>query len=262
MIKRGNMLIRHPITEYIYKSGYNGIDDLYDYWYLNKDDIIDLINRSNKFKLTEELLISFELKLRWTTWIGIWFRFYTKSSLKVTEGHFDFNAIEIKYGTNILFLDDFYNKVRSPSKVSDFVDLRGISMIGFDFQNIVINNVDFSEACLDTSHFRNVTFINCRLVNTSFYRSIFDNCSFDERCIFINNDFTNAYIHGTFKCPIIRPKILYPSFMSTYAIKDSPSMIFHTLVNSHSFIRNLDNKKYKYKLEKYIRRYHRKAKTR
>ena len=255
------MLIRHPITEFIYKSGYNGIDDLYDYWYLNKDDIIDLINRSNKFKLTEELLISFELKLRWTTWIGIWFRFYTKSSLKVTEGHFDFNAIEIKYGTNILFLDDFYNKVRSPSKVSDFVDLRGISMIGFDFKNIIIKNVDFSEACLDTSHFRNVTFINCIFFNTSFYRSIFENCSFDERCNFVNNDFTKAYIHGNFQCPISSPKIKYPSYIEMYRLKENQSVIYHTLINSKSFIQNLDEKKNKHKLENYLRKYHRKGKA-
>jgi len=251
------MLVTHPITEFVYKHGYNGVDDLFNYWYENKDDILKLIKKKNRRLLQDDnLVFTFELKLRWSTWIGRWFRFYTDIATKNLTKEFDFHKVAIRYGSDTLHLDDLYDMVSKNVDKIDSLDLRGISLIHYIFRDVTFENIDFSYSTLDLSEFYNVTFHHCSFNKTSFYRSKLVNCTFDKSCRLYDNDFNNAFISGDYNCPIVNPLIKQPTVMDLYRIKRQKSSIFYfTMVNSESFIDSCNNKQNRNKLKQYIKHY-------
>lgn len=251
------MLVTHPITKMVYKFGYNGIDDMYSYWYENKDDILKYIDQKKRhIHITDELIQSFELKLRWSTWLGLWFRFYTRLELRKSEGVFDFKKVPIKYGFDIIDLDNLHEQVSGNMTKIDAVDLRGISLLNFKFNDVILENVDFSQSSLDFSEFYNVEFRNCNFSSTSFYSARIENCTFDKSCTLKDNDFSNAYISGKLSCQIFSPIIKRPSIVDLLNIKyGHPTMLYHTKVESSSFIDLCHDTSIKDQLNKYLKYY-------
>lgn len=251
------MLVKHPITEFVYKFGYNGIDDLYSYWYENKEAILELIKKKKKYNyINDGLIQTFELKLRWSTWLGIWFRFYTNLESRKSSGIFDFKKVPIQYGFDTIYLDDFYEQISGNIAKINTVDLRGIALIDFKFENVVFEDVDFSHSTLDFSEFYNVTFKNCNLSSTSFYRAKIVNCTFDKSCCLKDNDFSNAYISGRFNCQIYNSVINHPSMLDLLKMKfGHAKVLYHTKVKSKSFIDLYHTTSVKDRLNKYLKSY-------
>lgn len=236
------MLVKHIITEQLYKYGYNGVDNICDYWLQHRNDIIKYMGKSrNKMLKEPEIMTNFELKIRWSTLFGMWFRFYIRVNNRLSKSVFDFQEISVRYGGKEHFLKDFLSNYKGTVNPIDQVDLRGISLIKYTFINTEIRNVDFTEATLDSSEFSRVMFINCRFVRTSFNQSKLTECCFDESCIFFENDFTNAHLDCQFDCDLYKPIIKRPRLLRRLSMKigKEPFYLDYTRIINSSFLAHI-----------------------
>ncbi len=60
-------------------------------------------------------------------------------------------------------------------------DMRGISVVRFEIENVILRNLDFKYASFDSTTFENVTFANSNLDYVRFCRGEVRKCIFDER---------------------------------------------------------------------------------
>jgi hypothetical protein len=65
------MLVKNPITSFLYKCGYNGIENIHEYWIENKDAIMNSYKKLNKGKTVQEDIIAFKYKVRWGSTFGL-----------------------------------------------------------------------------------------------------------------------------------------------------------------------------------------------
>lgn len=230
------MLVKNPITPQLYKYGYNGIDNVYDYWITYREELMPILKRKKQITFPDDL-IAFEHKIRWATFYGLWFRFYIRMHLREPKRILDFNDIPIKFGQMVVVLSDFIDDISFLVEPCDITDLRGLSLINYTFKDRVIENVDFSYGALDSSKFENVSFRNCRFHGTSFVGVKIKNCCFDDLCLMSHNDFTNAFIDGDFQCTIDRPKIKKPNLFDVIRLMfdKEPLFLQHTQIKNNTF---------------------------
>jgi hypothetical protein len=236
-IKTNKKLNRNPLYRFLFRCGYVGTEDLYEYWIKNQTKILRLYKEKVDKKSFDKDTTEFKHKVIWSTYLGIFLRFEIKKYLRLsTNIKTNFSHIKTVYGDQLLTIVDFndtYNKMENTSKT----DLRGTALIKANFKNLEVYNVDFNYASLDGCTFENVTFSNCSFNYTSFTGSKIIDSTFNKECTFIKSTFYNTVIKSKFHCNIVdvdiipmRQKIITNRRM-IYNIK-YPS---YTLILSHSF---------------------------
>lgn len=215
------MLIKNPITEILYEGDYNGLENIYEFWCDNRNELLKTINRKQKYiPEFDNALKAFELKIRWSSYYGLWFRFYTQMYCSEQQTSIDFRDIMIQYGGNAMYLGEILYRISGFVNKTDLVDLRGVSLLKMHVKSTVIEGVDFSYASFDHSSFRDVIFNNCRFDRASFMDCFLESCYFDTRCTMIGVDFSNAYVNSQFDCnvksPIITRAKWYSRVFNTY----------------------------------------------
>ncbi len=214
------MLVKNPVTRLLYEYGYNGNEDIYRYWTDNHKGLVEYIaGRIDKKQLSYSDLEVFELKVRWASHEGMWFRFQVKSLFRRDKAFSRFDEISFQSGPHRLRLKDFHDKTGLYIKPVERQDLRGISLLKVRFHDAYIEDVDFSYGAFDFSTFTNVVFINCKFDHTTFYRCRFLGCSFYDTCELDDNDFGRAMIDAKFDCPINNPQVIEPTWIEEKVYK-------------------------------------------
>lgn len=207
------MLIKNPITEILYEGEYNGVENLHDFWCDNREDLLVSIKKhKNRIWAFDNALEAFELKIRWSSYYGLWFRFYAHQYCSTHQGHIDFNEIPIPYGGKPCYLEDFIGILSTFVQPTSMTDLRGVSLLKMDLESAQIIGVDFSHASFDHSRFKSVVFKNCRFDACSFIGCYLEECQFDDRCSFLGADFSSAYVNSYFDCKVESPVISTSKF--------------------------------------------------
>lgn len=202
------MLIKNKLTSFLYRYGYNGIENIYDYWISNQDAILEAFNElEHKEDALEEIIREFQYKVRWSSMTGLHLRIEIDKEIVNANGvPLKCQEFSIPYKEKEFYIKTF-SEMTLPHEQEVLCDLRGISLMSKVFKNTEISNVDFSYSALDASAFYSVNFKNCRFYKTSFNRCRLDQCSFDSDCKFEHNDFRNAYINSSFRSLILSPLI-------------------------------------------------------
>lgn len=65
------MLHKQSLTYFFYEYGYNGIDNIYEYW--NDHKLAILKSYESRYSLLEGELKVFDQKVRWASNLGIFF---------------------------------------------------------------------------------------------------------------------------------------------------------------------------------------------
>ncbi len=232
------MLIKNPITELLYDYDYKGLENIFDYWIKHREPLLFYINKNKrKIKDFPEEMLAFELKIRWSSFYGMLYRFHLKMYLREQRNEIEFDKLLIKYGKQYLLHRDFIDKISMYVPSTDLLDLRGVSLLRYQFKSTVIKNVDFSYSALNDCQFDQVSFVNCRFNKTTFNRSTFNDCHFDAACLFSTNDFSRAFIKSEFDCKIYYPILLKANWKvrvkSTFGLESN--ILEYTKIESSTF---------------------------
>lgn len=238
------MLIKNPLTTYLYDHGYNGIENIYEYWLGNKVDIIKSYSRVYPERNISKDLESFEFKIRWACPFGLFIRLAVERLIRISKNtELKLDDIRIRYDGKQASIKDFADFSLGKNKEHHLTDLRGASIVSKTFENVTIKNVDFSHGALDSCEFISVKFEGCRFDKTSFTHCRLIDCSFSKDCYFDNNDFTGAMIDSEFNCSIIDPIIGYMGTLALMALKRNidNSYLDYTVIKNDSFAYNCDD---------------------
>jgi len=236
------------IENHLYSYGYDGIDNIFEYWNKHKEDIIQYLNASIPNIMSEkENLDVFEKKIRWHSKAGILFRFRIGVEARILKKSTVLNIddVTIKFDGSALSLKRYAYKHRVSLVKINHSDMQGIPLMFAKIENLTLENIDFSHASFAYSKFTNVRFINCIFTKTSFLHCVLDNCIFDNHCLLENNDFKSSYVDSQFGCTIIDPQINKPGLFDIHSskrIKDLRFLSF-SMIRSESFIEKCNNKK-------------------
>ncbi len=253
------MLVRNPLTTYLYEHGYNGIDNIYNYWLDHKKDILS--SYKLKFKSAKSSfhdVDAFKYKVRWGSHRGMFIRLALDRLLRESKPgtQLGLKDMKAKIGRTLFTIDDFSQITMANDSVAPLIDLRGISIISKTFGKVVISDVDFSYAALDRCTFDQVTFINCRFYHTSFRHCILTNSTFDASCHVDGVDFSNIRFNGDMKCKVFKPKItsMNRSDYWRYKRERESRYIRYSKITSPSFIDNCEDEKIKQNLKTSLKR--------
>ena len=101
-IKSNKKLVRNPLYSFLFKCGYVGTEDLYEYWIKNQSRIIRLYKEKVDELTFDENMIQFKHKVIWSTCLGIFLRFEIKKYLRINRNtRTDFSQIKTVYGDHI-----------------------------------------------------------------------------------------------------------------------------------------------------------------
>lgn len=242
------MLVRNPLTTYLYEFGYNGIENIYDYWLGNKNLILLAYNGRRRAKASDlQDLLAFKYKIRWASHIGQFLRLAMDRRIREHQGDkfLEFDSILLKRHFKTRSLSAFSQASFGKDALVTYTDLRGLSLLSRTVTASTLDAIDFSYGSLDGCEFNGVHFKNCVFNNTSFRHCRLINCMFDQRCVFTNNDFSNAYIDAHFNSPIEEPTISYLTRLSYLNLRLGHES--HYLTYSHiispSFVHCCSDKK-------------------
>lgn len=230
------MLVNNPVTRLLFKEGYNGIDNIFDYWKQNETWIRKVLAMS---KITSEELVAFEFKVRWASVCGVFLRQSIEHLTRVSKKiELPLNEIKTRDGEGFMYINDFA-KITLKDAV-ERMDLRGISLISCHHKEVIIKDVDFSYGTLDSSVFDKVSFINCKFDHTSFVRTRFNQCTFDEQCEVKSCDFRMVYLDSEFKCSVMDPIIngVTGLAMLNYKHHMNRKYLKYTIIVDSSFVNN------------------------
>lgn len=102
------MLVKNPVTRFLYTMGYNGINNIYEYWLDHMNEIRDTYYNQSKSRNPEEDLQSFAYKVRWSSHQGLYLRFEMDRFVRSNKGDLlDFEQLVIKSGGKPFGLVDF-----------------------------------------------------------------------------------------------------------------------------------------------------------
>lgn len=232
------MLINSPVTAYMYKIGYVGVEDIYDYWCDNKDRISNGYRLKYKRRDTEDDLKSFRLKVRWASYYGFSIRMVIERMLRTHKGQeMDFKVINGSFRDPAKGIDHFSETTLEASdRVYDHC-LQGISIINRQMVGTTFKDVDFSYAAFDGTVMNGVRFINCNFHRTSFRGARLEACRFDKDCITTDNDFRKTLIDARFDCTLHGPITNEPSWLGRTLGQQSPKKKYldYTRVTDPSF---------------------------
>lgn len=241
------MLINNRIYRELFKFGYKGRQNPYEFWIKHKDEIL-LYIRNKDLKLIDNKyeLDAFEAKVRWRSPIGTLLAFeiqkrISKYTINIID---DISEVRVKYGKKMYSIDDF-NEIH-PLPNRDFnmeTDIRGISIIHTDIEKFDFQNVDFRYASINSCICNNIEFRSCRMDSMTLSRSEFVDCNFDKGCSLFSVDFTDSLLKSEFKCKIEEPIISYLDKKDKIFILlgADPRWRAFTEILGDSFIKNSNN---------------------
>ena len=234
---------RAKINFLLFKYGYQGRQNIFEYWMENKDAFTAYMSKRDPELIENRLIIEeFETKVRWRSPIGTLLAESIRAHLRRVsiETIYDLLELRIKYGKEYFGLKDLYEKHPMSNSECDRLDLRGISVIRLEVKNAKLEEIDFSYACFDRMVFENVDFINCKFFYTQFSDVKLINCRFDARCEVEQTIFTSTLIGASFLCDVINP--IFSKFKRKYIIDMlfSPDAVWkpYSEVTDASFIQN------------------------
>lgn len=259
-------MINNPINYMLFKYGYTGKENIYEFWMENKDDFIFYLQKSApRIAKNQLLFLSFEAKVRWCSPYGIQF---TNEIREIIQNHtidkpINFNSLSIKCGNINMTLKSFLEDHPVGNSYKGLFDLRGIKILRVALDSINFKDIDFSYARFDDSKFYNVNFSNCRLEYTSFNGSKLHQCNFNDLCIIENIDISNAYVDVDIKCKIgeIELSRINCSHISYLLSKKEYKWLPFTLFENINFIENCKENKTliyinnQYTIINYIKKY-------
>ncbi|WP_105615342.1 pentapeptide repeat-containing protein [Vallitalea okinawensis] len=205
------MLVSNPIISVLFEYGYDGTENIFEYWVEHKSEIIDYIrNEKPSLLLNSRFLEEFEMKVRWGSHLGVLTKFQMRKVFrKAEEGAIlDFKDIGFTYGHHRYSFDDL-GTVHSfnDSGDSNKTDFRGISILKNSIKNVTIKNADLSYASMDDTSFINVSFHNCNFNHARFCNAELIDCTFDNQCSLNYTNFSSAFIRAVFDVPIVQPTL-------------------------------------------------------
>lgn len=247
------MLVKNPITSFLYFYGYDGIEDIYDFWNNNKTDIIEsykieIIDKNFEYNLRE-----FEHKIIWSSVCGIFLRFEISMYFDFThDRETDLSNIKTHYDGNLVSIYDFHKIDKDDYIKSEKTDLKGASLLELKISNMTVKNIDFEYGALNNSTFKNVIFKNCSFKNADLSNSKLLDCIFEEDCVFINTKFNNSVINSEFKCKLNNIEINYMNLLilSKKRIKYYLKYPEFTIILNKSFVYKSNNTLIKDQYEK------------
>lgn len=239
-IKTNKKLNRNPLYRFLFKCGYLGTEDLYEYWIKNQTRILTLYEQTVDSKTFDEDVTEFKHKVIWSTCLGIFLRFEIKKYLRCnTEIKTDFSHVTTVYGDDILSITDINDKYNKMGRISK-TDLRGTAIIKANFNNVEVFHVNFDYASLDGCTFDNVTFKNCSFKFTNFSGTKLIDSIFDKDCTFYKNKFYNAVIKAEFNSELIDVDIIQmkQKIITDKRIISNLKYPNYTVIISPSFVSN------------------------
>ncbi len=208
------MLVLNPLNELLFKYGYEGKENIYEFWIENKEEAIQFFYKKAKKLMKNKLVyMDFEIKMRWCSPMGMQLKYEVKEAIK--NGH-DINK---EYMDEFSFYYDGRNQ-----RLVDFinthpldwcednikqVDLRGISLVRLKAKGNYLKDIDLSFASFDGSDFHSLSFENCNLQQTRFCRIHFEQVDFRKNCKMHNTDFSDSIIDARFDCSIEGIKVTH-----------------------------------------------------
>lgn len=236
------MLINNPVTRFLYKFGYLGVQDIDEYWHKYEDAITAAYIAGCKGRDAQEDLCAFRLKVRWASYYGYSIRMVIQTMLRTqTDQTLDFKAINGMFRDPTMGIDHFTEMTLEASDRTYENCLQGISIINRKVQGVTFENVDFSYAALDGTVFNGVQFINCKFHKTSFRDVKLRDCTFDAFCVLSYNDFRQTLIDAAFDCNIVEPLICTPNWLGRLRGPENPEKKYldYTRVVNPSFNENM-----------------------
>jgi hypothetical protein len=205
------MFYKNKLTEFLFQCGYNGYQDIDQYWYKHKDRILELFKSNVSKDEFDRVLKSFEYQIIWRSAFGIFLRFEISKYLENTKDNTaNLNEVRTRRGDEKYSVSDFL--VDHKRQESDVLNLKGISIVNRTVKNITIENTTFDYGSLVAMNFIDVTFKNCSFKDVSFRGSVLYDVVF-ENCLLENNDFSNCLIKvhadSSIKDPLINTNQFY-----------------------------------------------------
>lgn len=196
------MLAMNPICKELYRYGYDGRQNILEYWTENKNDILAYLKRRNPEILNKSYFLDdFEAKVRWRSHVGIMLTLETYRILRKSQKDqkLDFKDVHVKVGPRKWGFDDFSHQwpLRGELKHGK-TDLRGISILRYDIKNLSLENLDLRYASFDSTMFEHVRFINTNCDYTRFCRGGLKDCYFNEGSSLDEIDVSDTYIDAVF----------------------------------------------------------------
>jgi uncharacterized protein YjbI with pentapeptide repeats len=189
--------------------GYDGNENISDFWFANKDRIWRKIFFNNG-----EIDV-FGLHIRWESEIGkvctVEIEKYLKQkqkerSDKMTE---DFKKGIINFYFSIIDFTDFqfqyenqtYNlttfaQLFPTSQMTGLANLRGINLDNIHLDSCLIKNCFFADASFRNSSFQQLILENTNFVSANFEDSRFSGIRFDKKSTFNGANFKNAFVNA------------------------------------------------------------------
>jgi len=248
MFRSKRMTADQKIEACLYPFGYKGIENIFEYWRANKDDIIVYLEQTIPDTMHDPgSLALFETRIRWASRQGLLLLLQISiEALRARKNAlFDLAEITTKYDGKDLSMKEFVAKNQTSSVAADRFDMKGSPILSVRLKHMFIQNIDFTDAKFAYSQLTNVQFVNCTFKNTSFTHCVLDACTFDGNCMLVSNDFSSSYITSVFECPIIEPKTNKPRPLDIWQIKrlDDLRFIGFSHITSDSFIQNCSDEK-------------------
>lgn len=235
------MLAKNAINYWLFKFGYLGRENIFEYWTENKKELLDRLNYSGEVSSEKNYILeAFEAKVRWQSPVGVLMAEEIRRAIRRKNKNqiFDFSKICVKYGRDIISLKEFTDSYPVGEIREELIDLRGLSVIRSEISEIVFSNVDLSYGCFDSTKFKSIKFDNCKLFQVTFCDSVFEGCSFDSQCLIDSVDFSRAILNCEFEGIINKPVIAPLKWRYLFYVLCTDEHVWppYTVVESKSFL--------------------------
>lgn len=234
------MFHKNPITRFLYSFGYDGIEDINNFWLINKKEVIRHYKLNSNDSDFDYNFQDFEHKIKWASIWGIFMRFEISNYLSLTNDTIaNFSKIKVRYDGKFTSISDFNNSLTKSEMSHQGTDLRGASLTRLKVSNIKIEGVNFDFCSIINCTFENVTFENCSFYRTDLSRSKFIDSIFSKSCVFQKVKFEGALIRSEFMCELPQSIIseMKCVFLTNKSIKYHLKYPTFTIIQSPSFVK-------------------------
>ena len=104
------MLATNPICRELYDYGFDGRQNILEFWELNRDDILLYLDRKRpEIRRDDYFLNDFEAKVRWRSYIGIMLTLELSRLLRKSKGKkfVDLSELKVRMGSEYYGFEDF-----------------------------------------------------------------------------------------------------------------------------------------------------------
>jgi len=205
------MLAVNPICKELYEYGFNGRQNVFEFWTENRDDILNYLAQKRPDILGDPYFLrDFEAKIRWRSHVGIQLTLEAYRILRRRKNKevVDFSDVRIKQGPRYYSYNDLGAMYPLEEPLAEGkTDMRGISIVRFEIENVTLSNLDLKYASFDSTTFENVTFSNSILDYVRFCRGEVKRCIFDKYSSLdymdLSDTLFNAEINRAFEPPLL-----------------------------------------------------------